>query len=84
MLELNDWYRDHVNDLGITTFVYCERLTTKGILVVNATTANPGIAGVKAVPIDEDHISICKPCNRQAQVYRRVKRLIEDHVGSPQ
>lgn len=75
--DLNTWYRNHVDDLGVTTFVYCEKLPTKGILVVNETTADPGIAGVKPVPLDDDHISICKPADRQSQVYRRVSRLIE-------
>lgn len=81
--ELNVWYRDHVGDLGIKTFVYCEKLPTQGILVVNETTADPGIAGVTPVPLDEDHISICKPPTRQAQVYRRVKKLIEETLSNP-
>lgn len=81
--ELNDWYRDNVEDLGITTFVYCEKIPTAGILVVNETTANPGIAGVRPIPVDEDHVSICKPSSREAQIYRRVKRLIEQNVFKP-
>ncbi|WNM60481.1 hypothetical protein [Candidatus Nitrospira neomarina] len=78
--ELNDWYRDNVESLGIETFVYCEKLPTAGILVVNETTANPGIAGVRPIPVDEDHVSICKPSSREAQIYRRVKRLIETNL----
>lgn len=60
LLELNKWYRDHVAEMGIETFVYCEKLPTGGVLVVNQTTADPGIPGVDVVPLDEDHVSICK------------------------
>jgi hypothetical protein len=82
--NLNHWYRDQVGTLGIKTFVYCEKLTTKGIMVVNETTSDPGIAGVRPIPLDEDHITICKPRTKQSQVYRRVKQLLKDTVLNPQ
>jgi hypothetical protein len=78
--ELNDWYRDQVESLGIKTFVYYETRPTSGILVVDATTANPGLPGVRPIPVDEDHISICKPASKHDRLYRRVKRLLEDTV----
>ncbi len=78
--ELNDWYRNHFGE-HVKTFVYCEKLKTKGVLVVNETSANPGIAGVQPVPLDEDHVSICKPTDRDSQVFRRVKRLIEAEIA---
>jgi len=81
--ELNQWYRNHARDLNITTFVYCEKLATSGFLVVNETTADPGIPGVTPVPLDLDHISICKPESKNAQAYLRVKRLIEDNILNP-
>lgn len=79
LLELNKWYRDHVAEMRIETFVYCEKLPTGGVLVVNQTTADPGISGVDVVPLDEDHVSICKLTERN-RVYRRVKRLLADTV----
>jgi NACHT domain len=82
--ELNNWYRDHVESLGIQTFVYYEKLPTTGLLVVDETTANPGIPGVRPIPVDEDHRSICKPASREVQIYRRVKRLLEDTVLHPE
>lgn len=82
--ELNNWYRDHVESLGIQTFVYYEKLPTTGLLVVDETTANPGIPGVRPIPVDEDHRSICKPASKEAQIYRRVKRLLEDTVLQPE
>ncbi|HRF42892.1 MAG TPA: NACHT domain-containing protein, partial [Candidatus Competibacteraceae bacterium] len=79
--ELNLWYRNHVADLGIKTVVYCEKRPVAGILVVNETTADPGIAEVIPIPVDEDHVSICKPVSKDSQIYRRVKRLVEDIVN---
>ena len=79
--ELNLWYRGHVADFDLATVVYCEKRPVAGILVVNETTADPGIVGVIPVPVDEDHVSICKPASKDSQIYRRVKRLIEDIVA---
>lgn len=90
--QLNIWYRDHVADLGIKNFVYCEERKTGrlifgfgGILVVDKTSADPGIPGVTPIVLDDDHISICKPASREAQVYREVKRMTEEliTVNSP-
>ncbi len=80
---LNNWFRNSPHARRIRTLVYCEKRTVAGLLVVNETSADPGITGVVPIPLDEDHISICKPNTRQAQVYRRVQRLIEDTLASP-
>src|SRR5918992_3267502 len=88
--QLNIWYRDHVAELGIINFVYCEERKTggflemSGFLVVDKTTADPGIPGVTPISLDEDHISICKPASKDAQVYRQVKRMIEETIVNSQ
>jgi hypothetical protein len=88
--QLNIWYRDHVADLGIKNFVYCEEQKTGrtyfglgGILVVDKTSADPGIPGVTPISLDEDHISICKPARdgKRSQVYHQVKRMTEELVN---
>ncbi|MDF3416345.1 alpha/beta hydrolase [Sulfitobacter sp. M57] len=80
MLEdLNKAYRkfcaanaDHV------TKVYYEKHTTyKSVLVVSRESADPGIPGANPVAVDRDHISICKPKDRDDVVYRGIKRHIE-------
>lgn len=75
--DLNDWFRDNYEALGITTAVYCEELETKGIMVVNKTTANPCIPGVHPISLDVDHITICKPESDAGAVYLRLKQLID-------
>ena len=76
LLQLNTWYCNNVEQ--IKTYVYCETRPTHGILVVNETSANPGIPGVFPIPQDADHVTICKPADKTASVYLRVKRLIEE------
>jgi len=90
---LNIWYRDHVADMGIKNFVYCEEHKTGrlslgfgGILVVDKTSADPGIPDVTPISLDEDHISICKPAREgeRSRVYRQVKQMTEEliHVSA--
>lgn len=80
MLEdLNKAYRkfcaaheDHV------TKVYYEKHSTYGsVLVVSRESADPGIPGANPVAVDRDHISICKPKDRDDIVYLGIKRHIE-------
>jgi hypothetical protein len=80
--ELNTWYRN-TGTGSITNLVYCEKLSLNGILVVNETTADPGIKGVVPVPMDADHVTICKPDSRDHQIYRRVKKLVEETAARP-
>lgn len=74
--ELNLWYRNLPHAAQLKTLVYCEKRDVGGVLVVNETTADPGIAGVIPIPLDEDHISIAKPPSRDAQLYKRVNKLV--------
>ncbi|HRD67017.1 MAG TPA: hypothetical protein PKY50_12795 [Candidatus Competibacter sp.] len=79
--ELNLWYRNRVADFDLATEVYYEKRPVAGILVVDETTADPGIVGVVPIPVDEDHVSICKPASKDSLIYRSVKCLIEDIVA---
>lgn len=63
--ELNSWYRDHATALGISTFVYHEKRKTGGLLVVDETTADPGIPGVRPIPLDENHVMSKYQANRR-------------------
>jgi LPS export ABC transporter ATP-binding protein len=74
--ELNTWFRNNIERLGIKVQVYCEKRKVAGILVVNETSADPGIAGVVPIPMDDDHTTVCKPKSRESLLYVRVKRFI--------
>ena len=76
--ELILLYRNDVQFSQIPMLVYYEGRPTKGIVVVNQTSADPGIKGVIPVQMDLDHISICKVRDKHSQIYRQVKRFVKD------
>jgi pimeloyl-ACP methyl ester carboxylesterase len=76
--ELNTWFRNNHKELGVRVEVYCEKVATHGFVVVNEMSADPGIAGVVPVPLDEDHISIAKPASRDTLLYKRTTRFIRE------
>jgi pimeloyl-ACP methyl ester carboxylesterase len=68
--ELNLWYRNSVRRLSIKTGVLYERLPTYKVLVVNPTTADPGIPGVTPICVDYDHFGIARADSQSSFVYR--------------
>jgi WD40 repeat protein len=81
--DLNIWYRDHVAELGIRNKVYFETQRTRGMRVVDAVTADPGIAGVMPIGIDADHAGICKPTSREDIVYLGARQFVRDVLVRP-
>ena len=59
--DLNEWYGQNVEQLGIKTEVFYETQPLNGFLVVNEDSANPRIKDVKPVAILADYNSIAKP-----------------------
>ncbi len=47
---------------------------------MNQTSADPGIKGVIPIPMDFDHISICKVGDKTSQIYRQVKRFMQQNL----
>jgi HEAT repeat protein len=80
--ELNFWFRNNCARTGIRVEVLFETQPTFGVTVVHATSADPGIAGVIPIPVDADHISICKPDSETHPVFARTKLFIEKVLGS--
>jgi hypothetical protein len=79
---LNSWYRNHEQFGQISIKVYCEKKKTSGILVVNETSADPGIQGIAPIPMYDDHVSICKPSSQQALIYKGVKKFVGQSLQS--
>ncbi|MCD4721601.1 MAG: tetratricopeptide repeat protein [Desulfobacula sp.] len=77
--DIGLWYKNHSDDLGIQTVTYYELKPFKGLLIVNSTSANPGV-GKDPVGLDEDHISIAKPNSKKDQVCNAARDLLCDHV----
>jgi WD40 repeat protein len=78
--DLFDWYRRRSAGLGIKTTTYYEQRSVRGILpIVNPTSAHPGV-GDDPVGVGEDHLSIAKPRDRNAQIYLAARDLLRDYV----
>jgi predicted alpha/beta hydrolase family esterase len=88
LLDLNLWFRERFSDLNVDVGVYYEKeklsfsklfwiIRLPGIVIVGATSADPGIPGVKLTALDGNHITICRPDSKDRTVYLSVKRLIE-------
>ena len=82
--DLNIWFRENCKHLNIEVCVYHETKPTRGVLVVDQASSDPGITGVVPIPSDEDHISISKPASRDSLIYKGVLRLIHNVAGSSQ
>ncbi len=80
--NLNKWYRSNASSLGIETHVFFETEKTNGVLVVDATSADPGLTGVEPVPVEANHSQICKPPTRGHEVYVGCKQLVERVIAS--
>ena len=77
--DLNSYYRDFaVKNPDLKTVVYYEKFKTKNLLeIVDRSSADPGVTGTQPVPLDKDHINICKPKDQDDVVYIGVKRHVK-------
>ena len=84
MRELHGWFLNFQRRKNLICRTYCEKREVrpeipflgiklpKGILVVDETSAEPNIPGERAIPLDEDHISICKPKSKDSDLYQSI------------
>ena len=91
--ELHGWFLNYQRKNGTVCRTYCERRVLRpeipllgiklpsGVLVVDETSAEPNIAGERAIPLDEDHLSICRPLSRDAQIFKGMVRFVRDCEG---
>lgn len=77
--DINAFYKDHADSSSsLRTVVYFEKYKTcKVALVVDANSADPGVSGATPIPVDKDHIGICKPADKDDLVYMGIRR----HLG---
>lgn len=74
LADLYDWYRNQSARARIETFTYFETREVSGFRIVARTSSHPGV-GPDPVGLDEDHISISKPRDRNLIVPLLCKRL---------
>ncbi|GAB3714598.1 hypothetical protein GCM10027598_22860 [Amycolatopsis oliviviridis] len=76
--QLNTRYRNWATDpqVRIGHKIFYETRSTRGVHVVDAGSADPGIPGQTPIPVDANHIEICKPVERNDLVYGQIKRFV--------
>jgi pimeloyl-ACP methyl ester carboxylesterase len=83
LLDLNEWFRKNFAHFDLSAQVLSETKTTCGVLVVNQSSADPGIPSVRVIPVDKNHITICKPASTDDRVYLETRRFIADRINEP-
>jgi tetratricopeptide (TPR) repeat protein len=78
--NLYNWYRNHAPMLGIETETYFEARDVFGFRIVDETSSQPGV-GPDAVMLDEDHLSIAKPREPDAQVCQALGEMLRKVVS---
>jgi|GEM_PF-3583770 len=79
--DLSLWFRNNCQSMAIDVEVLYEKEPTHGVIVVDPTSSDPGIVGVIPIPIDADHISICKPDSKAHPVFARVRLFVNKWVS---
>ena len=76
---IRDTYGKYVaSNENLKNVAYYESQKLSGVVqVVPMNCANPGISGTDPIPIEADHINICKPQSKESAIYTSVNRHIE-------
>ncbi len=83
LMQLNERFRNSERTQKINIRVYFETQPVGNLIIVNSTSANPGVAGVSPTATDENHLTICKPKDKNSLVYLGVKQLVEEVAKNP-
>lgn len=92
LLDLNTQFRNKCADYKLVVRAYAETKRTPifkiklgrwnlpllRLLVVSESSSDPGIQGEFAVPLQEDHVDIAKPKDRNSQIHRSVVAFINE------
>lgn len=85
--EFVEWHRNHpipvlsyAENIGLFKTRWYWRPLPLGLVVPRAS-ANPGIAGHTVRDVDDDHLTLVKPPNREHDVYAGVLRFIRNTLG---
>jgi|GEM_PF-2557545 len=76
--HLNRWFRNW--NKRPNTQIFFETVGTSAGTIVDAGSADAGITNVDPVPIERDHINICKPDSRDDLMYVMIKDFIISRI----
>jgi pimeloyl-ACP methyl ester carboxylesterase len=83
LMALHYWYQQNAVALGLSTHAYCETKKYANQLIVDKSSANPGVFGCVPIEFDGDHFEIAKPPSRQSPIYVGARKFISDVLGTP-
>lgn len=86
---LNQSFLKHCRELKLKTRVFTETQPVRlpwwlggrilpGVTIVSPTSSQAHIPGEVGIPIEADHINICKPLNRKAAIYTSMLEFIRE------
>ena len=78
LANLNLWYRKYSFETPIKNHCFFECWPRNGVIVVNRTSADPGIHNVVPRPVEADHISISKPSSRSHPLFQYLLQVVGD------
>jgi len=74
---LNTWYREWASQNAIRHLVLIETESLYKVLkVVKPDSADPGLLDARPIPIAANHENICKPVNKEDDIYIQVKGFV--------
>ncbi len=75
--DLNTWYRAWGANGNVRQLVLTERKRMYGVLaVVKPDSADPGLGAATVIPIEVNHENICKPVDKEDEIYKHIKGFI--------
>jgi pimeloyl-ACP methyl ester carboxylesterase len=73
---LNTWYREWASHKNIRHLILTENESLYGLNIVKPDSADPGLPESRPIPIQANHIDICKPYDKDDDIYIQVKGFI--------
>jgi hypothetical protein len=82
LANLVHWFRSFVVNHKVPLLAYSETKPLWGIgLVVDRVSADPGIPGLVPVPLESDHVDMCKCQTTDALSYQGVCKFVRDRLA---
>ncbi len=80
--DLNSHFRQLYGNIGLSILIFYETMKYRGRIVVDEQSSDPGITGVVPIPIDANHVSICKPRSSDARIFGIIE-LVHSIISTP-
>jgi len=78
LTELHGWYQGKAPTSGVSTCALYETMPTKGVTIVDSGSANPGVPNCDPVPIDANHVDICKFHDKEQLGFLSINNFLEE------